>query len=216
MEMDCDMVLLGGDLFHDNKPSRHTVIRAIAALKQHCLATDRRVRIQILSDRSKAFVGGYVLAGVYLICKAQAPARIDHRVPCVAQCRSVNYEDGRLHVGLPVFTIHGNHDDPTGADNLSAVDILASCGLVNYFGKVVRVRRVMPGPAWLRRRLAVVLCTVDCACTCICRASMPTSGAVLLLAVPKAGAMRSNPRSTLRPSSFKRCNYWVHTAVCNA
>lgn len=40
-------------------------------------------------------------------------------------------------MGLPVFTIHGNHDDPTGADSLSAVDILSTAGLVNYFGKTV-------------------------------------------------------------------------------
>ena len=39
-------------------------------------------------------------------------------------------------MGLPVFTIHGNHDDPAGTDNLSAVDILATGSLVNYFGKV--------------------------------------------------------------------------------
>lgn len=50
--------------------------------------------------------------------------------------RVANTEDPTLHVGLPVYTIHGNHDDPSGADNLSAVDILSSCGLVNYFGKV--------------------------------------------------------------------------------
>jgi double-strand break repair protein MRE11 len=43
--------------------------------------------------------------------------------------------DPNLNVGLPIFTIHGNHDDPSGADNLSAVDILSSCKLVNYFGK---------------------------------------------------------------------------------
>ena len=35
----------------------------------------------------------------------------------------------------------GNHDDPAGGDNLSAVDILSSARLVNYFGKVcVRAR----------------------------------------------------------------------------
>ena len=38
---------------------------------------------------------------------------------------------------MPVFTIHGNHDDPAGADNLSAVDVLSACNLVNYFGKAV-------------------------------------------------------------------------------
>jgi len=26
----------------------------------------------------------------------------------------VNYEDPHYNVGLPVFTIHGNHDDPAG------------------------------------------------------------------------------------------------------
>ena len=55
----------------------------------------------------------------------------------VAACRQANFEDPNLNVGLPVFTIHGNHDDPTGADSLSAVDILSTAGLVNYFGKMV-------------------------------------------------------------------------------
>lgn len=40
-----------------------------------------------------------------------------------------------MNIGLPVFTIHGNHDDPSSADDTSAVDILASANLVNYFGK---------------------------------------------------------------------------------
>nr|GLL46319.1 double-strand break repair protein MRE11 isoform X1 [Ipomoea trifida] len=48
----------------------------------------------------------------------------------------VNYEDPHFNVGLPVFSIHGNHDDPAGVDNLSAVDILSACNLVNYFGKM--------------------------------------------------------------------------------
>jgi double-strand break repair protein MRE11 len=47
----------------------------------------------------------------------------------------VNFENPNFNVGLPVFTIHGNHDDPAGTDNLSAVDILATGSLVNYFGK---------------------------------------------------------------------------------
>ena len=47
----------------------------------------------------------------------------------------VNYENENMNVGLPVFTIHGNHDDPSSVDNTSAVDILATANLVNYFGK---------------------------------------------------------------------------------
>lgn len=52
-------------------------------------------------------------------------------------CRQVNFNNANVNVGLPVFTIHGNHDDPSGDQNLSAVDVLSSCNLVNYFGRVV-------------------------------------------------------------------------------
>jgi DNA repair exonuclease SbcCD nuclease subunit len=51
-------------------------------------------------------------------------------------CSRVNYEDPNHNISLPVFTIHGNHDDPAGAENLSAVDILSTAALLNYFGKV--------------------------------------------------------------------------------
>ena len=36
----------------------------------------------------------------------------------------------------PFFpSLAGNHDDPAGGENLSAVDLLSTCNLVNYFGK---------------------------------------------------------------------------------
>lgn len=52
---------------------------------------------------------------------------------------AVNYEDPNLNVAIPVFSIHGNHDDPQGVGPegaLSAVDLLSISGLMNYFGKV--------------------------------------------------------------------------------
>lgn len=52
---------------------------------------------------------------------------------------AVNYEDPNFNVGIPVFSIHGNHDDPqgTGADGaLCALDVLSVSGLLNYFGKI--------------------------------------------------------------------------------
>lgn len=45
--------------------------------------------------------------------------------------------DPDLNVELPVFSIHGNHDDPSGDGGLSAMDLLATAGLVNYFGKAM-------------------------------------------------------------------------------
>lgn len=55
----------------------------------------------------------------------------------------VNYEDPYFSVGLPIFSIHGNHDDPTregGVEALAALDLLHVANLVNYFGKSDRVR----------------------------------------------------------------------------
>ncbi|XP_023535065.1 double-strand break repair protein MRE11 isoform X1 [Cucurbita pepo subsp. pepo] len=104
-----DFLLLGGDLFHENKPSRSTLVKAIEILRHHCL-NDKPVHFQVVSDQTINF-----------------PNTFGH----------VNYEDPHFNVGLPVFSIHGNHDDPAGVDNLSAVDILSACNLVNYFGKMV-------------------------------------------------------------------------------
>ena len=38
----CDMVLLAGDLFHDNKPSRRAMQRCMEIMRDHCLG-DRAV-----------------------------------------------------------------------------------------------------------------------------------------------------------------------------
>uniref|UniRef100_A0A2P2KTL0 Double-strand break repair protein n=3 Tax=Rhizophora mucronata TaxID=61149 RepID=A0A2P2KTL0_RHIMU len=103
-----DLLLLGGDLFHENKPSRSTLVKAIEILRHHCL-NDKPVQFQVVSDQTLNFANAF---------------------------GHVNYEDPNFNVGLPVFSIHGNHDDPAGVDNLSAVDILSACNLLNYFGKM--------------------------------------------------------------------------------
>lgn len=43
-----------------------------------------------------------------------------------------NFQDPNINIALPIFVIHGNHDDPVGGT--SALDILAVNGYVNYFG----------------------------------------------------------------------------------
>ena len=49
-----DFLLLGGDLFHENKPSRTTLVRAIETLRRHCL-NDRPVQFQVVSDQTINF-----------------------------------------------------------------------------------------------------------------------------------------------------------------
>lgn len=50
-------MLLGGDLFHENNPSRDTLVRAMAVLRQFCL-NDRPVNFEVLSDQSQNFADG--------------------------------------------------------------------------------------------------------------------------------------------------------------
>ncbi|KJA23840.1 hypothetical protein HYPSUDRAFT_39364 [Hypholoma sublateritium FD-334 SS-4] len=110
---DVDFILLAGDLFHENKPSRNCLYQVTALLREYTLG-DKPVQVELLSDPEEGKADGFSF-----------PA--------------VNYEDPNLNVGIPVFSIHGNHDDPQGAGAegaLCALDILSVTGLVNYMGKI--------------------------------------------------------------------------------
>ena len=63
----------------------------------------------------------------------------------------LNYEDPNLNISLPVFIIHGNHDDPTGEGQYSALDLLSACGLLNYFGKQERIDDITVKPLLLTK-----------------------------------------------------------------
>lgn len=52
-----DMILLGGDLFHENKPSRKTMHITSKLLRKYCLG-DRPVSIEFLSEPSENFPEG--------------------------------------------------------------------------------------------------------------------------------------------------------------
>lgn len=106
-----DMVLLSGDLFHENKPSRLAEKRCISILRKYVLG-DRPVELELLSDPNVNF---------------------SH---CDEEARNVNYLNPNMNIGLPIFSIHGNHDDPVGLGGLSALDNLHATGLVNYFGRI--------------------------------------------------------------------------------
>ena len=118
LEQKVDMVLLAGDLFHDNKPSRRALHRAMEVMRDHCLG-DRPVGIEVVSDQHSNFHGKY---------------------------RTVNFEDPNYNVQLPVFSIHGNHDDPAGDGGLAALDLLSTANLINYFGRAENFERIALSP----------------------------------------------------------------------
>eukprot|EP00039_Didymoeca_costata_P004820 m.76395 g.76395 ORF g.76395 m.76395 type:complete len:633 (+) comp12554_c0_seq1:227-2125(+) len=120
---DVDMILLGGDLFHDNKPSRKIMHGCMQLLREYCMG-DRPCQFQILSDQSENF-----------------PNRFSR----------VNYEDPNFNVSYPVFSIHGNHDDPAGDGYLSSLDLLSASNLVNYFGMTKNVDDIKISPILIQK-----------------------------------------------------------------
>lgn len=53
-DLQVDFVLLGGDLFHENKPSRSTLVKTIEILRRYCL-NDLPVKFQVVSDQTVNF-----------------------------------------------------------------------------------------------------------------------------------------------------------------
>lgn len=123
----CDMVLLAGDLFHENKPTRQTLFKTMSILRRHTMGPNP-VQFQITSNQSLNFRS--------------------------TTSNTVNYEDPYSCVDLPIFSIHGNHDDPTrdgGSEMLAALDLLAVNHLVNYFGRQDEVDKVVVSPVLIHK-----------------------------------------------------------------
>ena len=70
------------------------------------------------------------------------------------QDEPANYLSQFLSVDLPIFSIHGNHDDPTregGGDLLAALDLLSVAGHINYFGRQDQVDKIEIRPILLQK-----------------------------------------------------------------
>nr|WPK49566.1 MRE11 [Viridiscus sp. 1 JF-2023a] len=125
---DVDLMLLAGDLFHQNRPSRQTVCRTVEILEKYCLGS-RPVAVRFLSNPDEVFAN----------------------VSDDPLFRRPNWEDPNINVELPIFSIHGNHDDPIGPKNLCELDALHTQRLLNYFGKVGDVANIEVKPVLLEK-----------------------------------------------------------------
>ena len=63
----------------------------------------------------------------------------------------MNYESENINISLPVFAVHGNHDDPAGDGALSALDLLAASNYINYFGKHKSVDDISVYPVLIQK-----------------------------------------------------------------
>ncbi|KXN70006.1 Metallo-dependent phosphatase, partial [Conidiobolus coronatus NRRL 28638] len=122
-----DMILLGGDLFHDNLPTRSSLHACMSLIRQYTFGSGEkssRSKLNIESDMTLNFMDRFGTA---------------------------NFLSGDFRVRLPIFSIHGNHDDPSGVERLCSLDLLSTAGLVNYFGKFDRVDAIDVHPILLTK-----------------------------------------------------------------
>ncbi|KAK9463367.1 Metallo-dependent phosphatase-like protein [Lipomyces oligophaga] len=122
-DREVDMVILAGDLFHENKPSKKSMYQVIKSLRNNCFG-EKPCELELLSDPSVALTDP-------------------------TEC--LNYEDANINVAIPVIAISGNHDDAGGAGSLSAADILSASGLVNHIGKVKENDNISLAPLLFRK-----------------------------------------------------------------
>lgn len=115
-----DLILLGGDLFHDNKPTRRCLHNCITMLRKYCMG-DSPIQFNILSDQTVNFntTQSVVLGFIHHFFKLLNITSMNIWFT-LSFCRFpwVNYQDENLNISIPVFSIHGNHDDPTGVSLL--------------------------------------------------------------------------------------------------
>jgi double-strand break repair protein MRE11 len=83
-----DFVLLGGDLFHQSNPPKQIMDGCIRLLRSYCLG-DKPIDFDLIGDSSSENHGSFNLP-------------------------QANFKDKNLNIALPIFSIHGVHDDPTG------------------------------------------------------------------------------------------------------
>lgn len=124
-EKKVDFVLLGGDLFHENKPSPSCMTRCTEELRKHVLG-DGDVKFKLVSDQTENF--SHTKSFPY-----------------------VNFEEPNLNVSMPVFSIHGNHDDPTGKNPVCFLETVSASGLINYFGKYMDMEGFEIKPILLKK-----------------------------------------------------------------
>ncbi|KAJ5239015.1 Mre11 DNA-binding [Penicillium chermesinum] len=122
-DRDVDMVLLAGDLFHENKPSRKSMYQVMRSIRMNCFG-DKPCELEMLSDASENFQGAF---------------------------NHVNYEDLDMNIAIPIFSIHGNHDDPSGEGHLAALDLLQVSGLLNYYGRTPESDNIEIKPVLLQK-----------------------------------------------------------------
>lgn len=175
-----DFLLHGGDFFDENKPSRTTLYRAMCLLRKYCFGPGR-VLFDVLSgsatptdscSATQPSASCNTAADHFSFCKDGgtsgpeasrkitdataaefAPSSTQNVAPGAFRF-GLNYLNENINICMPVFAMHGNHDDPGDASHLSPLDILEAAHLINYFGRVDNVEDIRVRPILMQKGLS--------------------------------------------------------------
>ena len=92
-------------MFHENKPSRDCLYQTLALLREYTLG-DKPIQVELLSDPEEGKAAGFRYNSLVVNFQLELTS---------PSFPAINYEDPNLNISIPVFSIHGNHDDPQGA-----------------------------------------------------------------------------------------------------
>ncbi|KFH12554.1 Mre11 DNA-binding domain-containing protein [Toxoplasma gondii MAS] len=140
-----DFLLHGGDLFDENRPSRATLYRTFCLLRKFCFG-DGAVSFEVLEGAAESRGRG-----------EQSPRDSERelgekRGKKVDGFRfGLNYLDENINVCMPIFAMHGNHDDPGEQSHLSPLDLLEAAHLINYFGRCDATDEVTIKPILIKK-----------------------------------------------------------------
>ena len=131
---DVDFVLLGGDLFHDQRPSQKAYLTASQIFNRNVFNTRHQDCTQKASGRQSVGEAGHLRSELK-----------EHKFK-THEFKEANYLNPLLNIRLPIFSIHGNHDDPVGLELLSTLDQVSTNHYINYFGKVTNIEKIEVKP----------------------------------------------------------------------
>ncbi len=62
-----------------------------------------------------------------------------------------NFYNPALSIKLPIFGIHGNHDDPSGVEMIGSLDKMSANNYINYFGKITNIEQIEVQPVLFQK-----------------------------------------------------------------
>ncbi|OMJ77611.1 hypothetical protein SteCoe_22784 [Stentor coeruleus] len=115
-KLNCDFLLLGGDLFHESSPSKDTLHRTLNMFAKYVIG--------------------------------QKPIQFE----TLTQLERMNYLNQFIKISLPVFIVHGNHDDPSAETGVSALNIMQSANYLNYISGIYESDVLKLNPIVLKKQ----------------------------------------------------------------